>query len=423
MKSFWLTLINKLNKSSTNAKTQIDYCFTNVNDLKSDYFESLTSFHKPIWIGKHEILTEFHVDEIKRTRTDIPFNLKDLTIYDQSDMMEVDEESFDRYEIADEEEQIDIDMSFNLEDLYTSDQYEMMEIDEQSSSDNYEIIDSNSRKILDQFVHVLDLNNTIDTHQTSSQAQVINELIEKSPFITMKNKDRSVRLESKTEYSVQAFDSVYTRTRTTADGNCLYSSISILNIGSEKLTHSMRLLAVNAMINNSDYFRTLCKVLNYTFEEQLKRTAKHKIWSGEVHIQALSIALSHPIYSYIRFNSNPENRHYIAQNISLKELIDRFNERTAGGHLKYVGYKSYMNKLGLCIFYNGIHYDALLPFEDNPQQFVPHFDLINMSLQYEINVKQALTKRSKFSFMQIRKVFGTNSSPRPTGQKEGIRSA
>jgi hypothetical protein len=39
-----------------------------------------------------------------------------------------------------------------------------------------------------------------------------------------------------------------------------------------------------------------------------------------------------------------------------------------------------MNKLGFCIYYNGIHYDALLPFRNNPQQFVPHFDIINMSL-------------------------------------------
>ncbi|CAF4426457.1 unnamed protein product, partial [Rotaria sp. Silwood2] len=133
MESFGLTLINKLNKSSTNAKTQIDYCFTNMNELKSDYFESLTSFHKPIWIRKQGILTEFHVDEIKQIRTDIPFNLKDLKIYDQSDMMEVDEEfSFDRYEIVDENEQIDTDTTFNFEDLHTSDQSDMMEIAEQS---------------------------------------------------------------------------------------------------------------------------------------------------------------------------------------------------------------------------------------------------------------------------------------------------
>jgi hypothetical protein len=31
--------------------------------------------------------------------------------------------------------------------------------------------------------------------------------------------------------------------------------------------------------------------------------------------------------------------------------------------------------------------------------------------------------KNKFSFMQINKVFGTNSSPRPMGQKEGIRRA
>ena len=115
MKSFGFTLINKLNKNSTNAKTQIDYCFTNVNDLKSDYFESLTSFHKPIWIRKHVVSTEFHVDEIDRIRTDIPFHLEDLRIYDQFDRMEVDEEfSFDRYEIDDENEQIDIDTTFDL---------------------------------------------------------------------------------------------------------------------------------------------------------------------------------------------------------------------------------------------------------------------------------------------------------------------
>jgi hypothetical protein len=381
MESFGLTLINKLNKSSTNAKTQIDYCFTNMKDLKSDYFESLTSFHKPVWIRKHEILTEFDVDAIKRIRTDIPFNLKDLKIDDESDMMEVDDVlSFHRYEIVDENEQIDMDTSFNLEDLHTSNLFDMMEIDEQSSSETYEIIDSDSRRILNRFLRALDSNNIPDTDQISSQAQVINDLIEKAPFITMQNKHRSDRLESRTEYSVRAFDSVYARTRTAGDGNCLYSSLSILNIGSEKLTHSMRLLAVNAMINNSDYFRTLCKSLDYSFEEQLKRTAKHKIWGGEVQIQALSIALSHPIYSYIRFNNNPENRHYIPPNISLEELIDRFNERTAGGHLKYIGYKSDMNKIGLCVYYTGIHYDALLPFEDNPQQFVPQFDIINMSL-------------------------------------------
>ncbi|CAF4032542.1 unnamed protein product [Rotaria sp. Silwood2] len=381
MESFGLTLINKLNKSSTNAKRQIDYCFTNVKDLKSDYFESLTSFHKPIWIRKREVLTKFHFDETEDIHTNIPFHIEDVITDDQSDTMEVDEKFvFECHETVDKNEQIDLDMSFHLEDLKVNDQSDMMDIEEKSSSKNYEMIDSNSRKILDQFLLVLDLNNTTDTDQISSQAQVINDVIEKSPFITMLNKDRFVRLELETEYSVQAFDSVYARSRTTADGNCLYSSLSILNIGSEKLTHSMRLLAVNAMINNSDYFRTLCKSLGYSFEEQLKRTAKHKIWGGEIQIQALSIALSHPIYSYTRFNNNPENRHYIPPNISLEELIDRFNESTAGGHLKYVGYKSDMNKLGLCVYYNGIHYDALLPFEDNPQQFVPHFDIINMSL-------------------------------------------
>ena len=192
----------------------------------------------------------------------------------------------------------------------------------------------------------------------------------------------------------------------------VYSSLSIINIGSEKLTHLMRLLAVNAMINNSDYFQTLCKVLQYSFEEQLKRTAMDTIWGAEVQIQALSMAVSHPIHSYIQFNSDPKNRHYISSNISLQELIDRFIKGTLGGHLKYIGYESDMNKVGLCIYYNGSQYDALLPFRDNPQQFVPHFDIINMSFK-----KKHDSARAK-RFMRMNKTSGSSSSPRPTGQQE-----
>ena len=62
------------------------------------------------------------------------------------------------------------------------------------------------------------------------------------------------------------------------------------------------------------------------------------------------MAVSHLIYSYIQFNSDPKNRHYISSNISLQELVDRFIKGTSGDHLKYIGYKSDMNKLGLCIY-------------------------------------------------------------------------
>ena len=101
-----------------------------------------------------------------------------------------------------------------------------------------------------------------------------------------------------------------------------------------------------------------------------------------MQIQALSVALSRPIYSYFKFNSdsNRNSMHFIPSNISLQELIDRFNKKTAGGHLIYLGYESDRNKIGLCVYYTGTHYDALLPCQDNPPQLVPHFDLINMSL-------------------------------------------
>ncbi len=46
-----------------------------------------------------------------------------------------------------------------------------------------------------------------------------------------------------------------------------------------------------------------------------------------------------------------------------------------------------MNKLGFCLYYNGVHDDALLPLKDNPPQFVPHCDLISMNLSRAINDK------------------------------------
>ncbi|CAF1932096.1 unnamed protein product [Rotaria magnacalcarata] len=200
MKSFGLTLINKLNKNSTNANTQIDYCFANANGWKCDYFESLTSFHKPLWIRKHGIDSQLYVDENEQIRTDMPLNLGDLSIDDRSDVMDIDDQS--------SFEQTHTDISFNIKDFRTDDQPEIMEIDEQSSFENYEmpdeendqihtdvsfnlkelktnglrastifggkspietyeIVDLNTRRILDHFLLVLDSNNTTDTDQIS----------------------------------------------------------------------------------------------------------------------------------------------------------------------------------------------------------------------------------------------------------------
>ncbi|CAF4944109.1 unnamed protein product [Rotaria sp. Silwood1] len=105
----------------------------------------------------------------------------------------------------------------------------------------------------------------------------------------------------------------------------------------------MRLLAVNAMINNSNHFKTICRLLNYSFEEQLRRTVTNEQWGGEVQIHALSIALRQPIYSYVKFLDDPKRVHYIPSDISTQDLINRFDNGTAGGHLKYIGYNIYEN--------------------------------------------------------------------------------
>ncbi|CAF1452561.1 unnamed protein product [Adineta steineri] len=207
MKSFGLRLNNSLNRDSTNAKTQIDCCFTNIKGIKSDYFESLTSFHKPIWIRKHEGLTKSHFDETEDIHTDIFFDTDDAIIDDQFDAMEVDKN-----------QQIDLDMSFQLEDLKVNDPFDMIEIEKQYFPEDYKLIDSKSRKILNHFVCALEFDNITDSNQISSQAQIINDFIKKLPCITMNNRDKSVQLKLGTEYSIQAFDLVYARTYTIADG-------------------------------------------------------------------------------------------------------------------------------------------------------------------------------------------------------------
>lgn len=220
MGSFGLALMNKLNKSSTNAKTQIDYCFSNINGLKSDYFESLTSFHKPVWIGKRDALTDSHADVDVPTFTDVNFKSKGLYISDQLDTMEIDNEfSFNEYELVEEGEKSNMNTAFDFGDPHIDDDSNTMEIDEHFL-DNYETVDLTSRNILDRFCHTLELNKNIDTDQILSHAHMINDLIQKSPFVTVNNRDISVRLTSIADYSVSAFDSVYARTRTTADGNC-----------------------------------------------------------------------------------------------------------------------------------------------------------------------------------------------------------
>ena len=84
----------------------------------------------------------------------------------------------------------------------------MMEVEEKPLTISYETIDSIWRKILDNFHLDLDFNSNAYDDQISKQAKIVKDLIEKSPCITVHNKDLSVRLKSWTGYSVQAFDSM-----------------------------------------------------------------------------------------------------------------------------------------------------------------------------------------------------------------------
>ena len=60
-------------------------------------------------------------------------------------------------------------------------------------------------------------------------------------------------------------------------------------------------------------------------------------------------------------------------------MVDRFDRKSAGSNLKYVGWESDINELSLCIHFTGNHYDALLLFVNNPREFMQKDDIIDMS--------------------------------------------
>ncbi|CAF4005134.1 unnamed protein product [Rotaria sordida] len=77
-------------------------------------------------------------------------------------------------------------MDFNLNHLKIKDQCHIMEIDEKSSFE----------------IHPIN-NNIVLIDQILSQPQIINNSLQRSPYITLHNKDQPVKLKPRTEYSVQ----------------------------------------------------------------------------------------------------------------------------------------------------------------------------------------------------------------------------
>ena len=115
--------------------------------LSQAQLSACPSFHKPIWIRRHDSLKKFQFDGTSVIHVNAYPNInKDLMIDKQSDKMEVDQKSaFQCYETLDEDE-------------------------EESLTISYETIDSISRKILDNFLLDLDFNSNAYDDQISKQA-------------------------------------------------------------------------------------------------------------------------------------------------------------------------------------------------------------------------------------------------------------
>ncbi|CAM2698259.1 unnamed protein product [Rotaria socialis] len=97
-------------------------------------------------------------------------------------------------------------------------------------------------------------------------------------------------------------------------------------------------------VGHSSDAREQMKAYKIAKLDSVKRTVTNEQCGGEVQIHALSIAPRQPIYSCVKFLDDPKRVHSIPSDISTQDLINRFNDGTAGGHLKYIGYKSDMNK-------------------------------------------------------------------------------
>ncbi len=189
------------------------------------------------------------------------------------------------------------------------------------------------------------------------------------------------------EFLHPAMLSYYQPVVTSPDGNCLWHSISLTLLGSEQLSHDLRILTADVMLKNKDLFKRLIAKDNIkwpgspdnVFLEHLEQATTNREYGHEFHILALAIVTQRDIYAYSRF-SLEDGSWTVPQTSSHRQLVQLFKSRdnNLGQHLLYrvppqLKTDLYNTDNPCCIFFDmaSAHYTAIFPVHNK----VPLFKL------------------------------------------------
>lgn len=151
------------------------------------------------------------------------------------------------------------------------------------------------------------------------------ELLLNLPSITYESLETAMKEKSITKERMdEPFYQNLKFIKTTGDGSCLYNATSICIIGNECLAPILRYLVICVLVEKRDYFNLLINMYeNSDFSYYVKKAIDG--WGHDLHIQALSYALSRPFYAYQISNKKSLGLMYHATNSTANPIYLHFS--------------------------------------------------------------------------------------------------
>ena len=179
---------------------------------------------------------------------------------------------------------------------------------------------------------------------------------------------------------------------TTGDGNCVWNSIALSLYGNEKFTNLLKLLTLQTLISQSNYFKSVIRydlssrslpctenAIETNFANLVFKARKWREWGDEFHLLALSIALQRDIYTYCTFQNFATQDYIPPASTTSEELQHMFlTTQNVGVHLlhccpPHLRMPDY-NSRGPCVNFfdpNSAHYTAVLKSNHTVPLFTP----------------------------------------------------
>lgn len=175
----------------------------------------------------------------------------------------------------------------------------------------------------------------------------------------------------------------YSPVDTKPDGNCLFRAISMCMYGHEMYWRLLRTAAFYILVKHkADRYIPFLKAmhsfehpgmnptelrLEQNYAEEIRRCIQLKEFAGDIHLDALSIALDRPIYGYQPCVDSEENiRDFdITDFDALQRLHDVSGNGHPGNFYRFHAHNVNSQKEPICVYIVNAHYKALLPTNNN----------------------------------------------------------